>query len=148
MCGIAGIIGADPGLHYMLPGMLQALRHRGPDGEGQIAGPRAVFGHRRLSVIDLEGGRQPLTNEDQSVWLVCNGEIYNHRELRATLEAGVTDSGRAATPRSSLRCMSGTAMDSSGTSAACSHSRCGTRVVAACWRLATTWGRSRSTTRP
>jgi len=88
MCGIAGIIGADPGLRSMLPSMLQALRHRGPDGEGQIAGPQAVFGHRRLSVIDLEGGRQPLTNEDQSVWLVCNGEIYNHRELRATLEAG------------------------------------------------------------
>jgi asparagine synthase (glutamine-hydrolysing) len=67
--------------------MLRALSHRGPDGEGVEESAEAIFGHRRLSVIDLEGGRQPLTNLDRSIWLVCNGEIYNYRELRAELEA-------------------------------------------------------------
>jgi asparagine synthase (glutamine-hydrolysing) len=66
--------------------MLHALRHRGPDGEGEIGDGRAVFGHRRLSIIDIEGGRQPLVNADRSVWLVCNGEIYNYRELRRAFE--------------------------------------------------------------
>jgi asparagine synthase (glutamine-hydrolysing) len=67
--------------------MLDALAHRGPDDEGTEQDSTAILGHRRLSIIDLEGGRQPLTNADRSVWLVCNGEIYNHRELRGTLEA-------------------------------------------------------------
>ncbi len=67
--------------------MLAVLRHRGPDGEGVEQDSEAILGHRRLSIIDLEGGRQPLTNADQSIWLVCNGEIYNYRELRAGLEA-------------------------------------------------------------
>jgi asparagine synthase (glutamine-hydrolysing) len=88
MCGIAGIIGADPDWQRVLPRMLHALQHRGPDGEGEISGPRAAFGHRRLSIIDLAGGRQPLTNADRSLWLICNGEIYNYRELRSRLEAG------------------------------------------------------------
>jgi len=65
--------------------MLHALRHRGPDGEGVMAGDGAIFGHRRLSIIDLEGGHQPLTNADESIWLVCNGEIYNYRTLREDL---------------------------------------------------------------
>jgi asparagine synthase (glutamine-hydrolysing) len=67
--------------------MLTALRHRGPDGEGTEHDSNAIFGHRRLSIIDLEGGRQPLVNADKSIWLVCNGEIYNYKELRADLEA-------------------------------------------------------------
>ncbi len=67
--------------------MLYALRHRGPDGEGIEADAHAIFGHRRLSIIDLAGGRQPLVNADRTIWLVCNGEIYNYRELRADLEA-------------------------------------------------------------
>ncbi|MGH9644392.1 MAG: asparagine synthase (glutamine-hydrolyzing), partial [Terriglobales bacterium] len=66
--------------------MLAALRHRGPDGEGVEQDAHAMLGHRRLAVIDLSGGRQPLTNADRSIWLVCNGEIYNYRELRADLE--------------------------------------------------------------
>ena len=60
MCGIAGIIGTDPDLRTSMARMLHALRHRGPDGEGEMHGPGAIFGHRRLSIIDLEGGRQPL----------------------------------------------------------------------------------------
>ncbi len=68
--------------------MLAALEHRGPDDVAIQQDEHAVLGHRRLSIIDLDGGRQPLRNEDGSVWLVCNGEIYNHLTLRRELEAG------------------------------------------------------------
>ena len=67
--------------------MLRALAHRGPDGEGIHRESGAVLGHRRLSIIDLEGGRQPLRNAEGTIWLVCNGEIYNYVELRKQLEA-------------------------------------------------------------
>ena len=67
--------------------MLHALRHRGPDGEGVFHDQLVSLGHRRLSIIDLEGGKQPLCNAERTVWLVCNGEIYNYRELRRQLEA-------------------------------------------------------------
>ena len=67
--------------------MLEALRHRGPDGEGVFDDGHAVLGHRRLSIIDLEGGRQPLYNAEGTIALVCNGEIYNYVELRRDLEA-------------------------------------------------------------
>jgi len=91
MCGIAGIVGnnlvAGAGLPDGMRSMLTALRHRGPDGEGVEYDSNAIFGHRRLSIIDLDGGRQPLVNADKSIWLVCNGEIYNYKELRADLEA-------------------------------------------------------------
>jgi asparagine synthase (glutamine-hydrolysing) len=87
MCGIAGIVGDSSGLMSGMQAMLHALRHRGPDGEGMEFDSHAILGHRRLSIIDLEGGRQPLFNADKSILLVCNGEIYNYRELRADLEA-------------------------------------------------------------
>lgn len=87
MCGIAGIVGDTSVLTEGMSAMLHALRHRGPDGEGTEQDDNAIFGHRRLSIIDLEGGRQPLVNADRSIWLVCNGEIYNYKELRADLEA-------------------------------------------------------------
>jgi asparagine synthase (glutamine-hydrolysing) len=87
MCGIAGIVGESAELAAGMQRMLFALRHRGPDGEGTEHDAHAIFGHRRLSIIDLEGGRQPLTNADKSIWVVCNGEIYNYRELRADLMA-------------------------------------------------------------
>src|SRR5262249_34954729 len=88
MCGIAGIVApASPSRRAGMRRMLDALQHRGPDGEGMEEGPHAILGHRRLSIIDLEGGRQPLLSADGSIALVCNGEIYNYRELRAELEA-------------------------------------------------------------
>jgi len=87
MCGIAGIVGPTSELGTGMQRMLWALRHRGPDGEGIAEDAHAIFGHRRLSIIDLEGGRQPLTNADRSIWVVCNGEIYNYKALRAELEA-------------------------------------------------------------
>ncbi|HEY0681401.1 MAG TPA: asparagine synthase (glutamine-hydrolyzing) [Steroidobacter sp.] len=86
MCGIAGIINSDPQRDIALKRMLGALEHRGPDGEGIHHDQYATLGHRRLSIIDLAGGRQPLYNADRSLVLVCNGEIYNYRELRRRLE--------------------------------------------------------------
>src|SRR5690606_17948044 len=86
MCGIAGLINSDPLRDAALARMLKALRHRGPDGEGVYRDAAAALGHRRLSIIDLDGGRQPLHSADGAIQLVCNGEIYNYRELRRELE--------------------------------------------------------------
>ena len=86
MCGIAGIVGREQTSDSSVIGrMLHALRYRGPDDEGIYHGTNATLGQRRLSIIDLEGGHQPICNEDKSVWLICNGEIYNYRELRNDL---------------------------------------------------------------
>jgi asparagine synthase (glutamine-hydrolysing) len=90
VCGIAGIVYADrerPVDPVDLKAMGDAIAHRGPDAEGYFAEPGVGLVHRRLSIIDLEGGRQPLGNEDGSVQVVFNGEIYNHRLLRRELEA-------------------------------------------------------------
>lgn len=87
MCGIAGFIG--PGNLDDLHAMTRRLAHRGPDGEGFYQdGDEPVFlGHRRLAIVDLEHGSQPMWDQDQSVCVVYNGEIYNHLELRRDLEA-------------------------------------------------------------
>lgn len=87
MCGIAGFAG--PGTRAHLESMTRALAHRGPDGEGFfIDAARGVhLGHRRLAIIDLEGGVQPLWNKDRTVCVVYNGEIYNHAALRTELVA-------------------------------------------------------------
>ena len=85
MCGIAGIIKLDPREQVeeaRLRRMLAVLRHRGPDGEGIHLDGAVGLGHRRLAIIDPVGGAQPMANEDDSLWIVCNGEIYNHPELR------------------------------------------------------------------
>jgi asparagine synthase (glutamine-hydrolysing) len=94
MCGIAGIIEVGgPVDRVALARMTNALRHRGPDDESYYvaddggSGVSVGFGFRRLSIIDLSGGRQPMSNEDGSLWIVCNGEVYNHLELRRELEA-------------------------------------------------------------
>ncbi len=87
MCGISGCVGG--GSDRLLDSMLNAIRHRGPDGDGRYVSPdgRVWLGHRRLAVIDLVGGVQPMSNEDSTIHVVFNGEIYNHRELRKDLEA-------------------------------------------------------------
>ena len=90
MCGIAGIVDrSEPDPAGALSRMLARIVHRGPDGEGtHVSKPDGLaFGMRRLSIIDLEGGTQPIWNEDQSVAVVFNGEIYNYVELRQELEA-------------------------------------------------------------
>ena len=88
MCGICGLFGDfDPRLATeWVKRMADSMRHRGPDDEGFFADPSIVLGHRRLSIIDLSMGHQPLSNEDESVWTVFNGEIYNHESIRADLE--------------------------------------------------------------
>lgn len=83
MCGIAGYRGISSGRY--LDKMLETIEHRGPDDSGAHTGRGLAFGMRRLSIIDLEKGQQPLTNEDGSVHLVFNGEIYNYRQLRDEL---------------------------------------------------------------
>lgn len=88
MCGIAGYHGLSPEAgRSALDKMLEALRLRGPDGRGIYQHGAYGFGHTRLSVIDPSGGAQPLVNEDGTVVAIVNGEIYNHKELRAGLEA-------------------------------------------------------------
>lgn len=90
MCGIAGIVDLEPGapIHRRtLERMVSQLGTRGPDGTGFLVEPSLGFGHARLSIIDLEGGDQPIHNEDKSVWTVFNGEIFNYLELRRDLEA-------------------------------------------------------------
>jgi asparagine synthase (glutamine-hydrolysing) len=90
MCGIAGYVGWDRSPQASetdLRLMCNAIRHRGPDGEGHFIAPGVALGMRRLSVIDLAGGNQPIGNEDGSVQVVFNGEIYNYRELRGRLVA-------------------------------------------------------------
>jgi len=89
VCGFAGVVrrGERPITPATLRRMAGALRHRGPDGFGYYRGARCGLAHARLSVIDLEGGAQPLGNEDGRIQVVYNGEVYNYRELRRELEA-------------------------------------------------------------
>ena len=89
MCGIAGIARADGGGVTVEPlaRMAAAIRHRGPDGYGFLTGSHVGFAHVRLSIVDLAGGAQPMANEDGSVVVTYNGEVYNHRDLAAELRA-------------------------------------------------------------
>src|SRR3954468_621045 len=89
MCGVAGTFtrrGAAPVPLETLRRMVAVLGHRAPDGHGLYRDERVGFAHGRLSIIDLAGGFQPLTNEDGTVWICFNGEIFNHIELRRELE--------------------------------------------------------------
>src|SRR5215211_264628 len=88
MCGIGAILDPGGGAHPDVGRrMVEALRHRGPDGEGVTRLGPATLAHTRLAIIDVEGGDQPLASEDGGVTAIVNGEIYNHRELRGQLEA-------------------------------------------------------------
>jgi len=85
MCGIAGFTWKD---EHLIAAMCAVQSHRGPDQDGVYTDAQVSLGHRRLSVIDLrENGRQPMSNEDGTVWVTYNGEIYNFRELRESLQA-------------------------------------------------------------
>jgi asparagine synthase (glutamine-hydrolysing) len=91
VCGISGLVCLDgelsPDVSAAITAMTDQLFHRGPDGEGCFSTPWVALGHRRLAIIDRAGGDQPIPNEDRTAWIVFNGEIYNHRELRRDLEA-------------------------------------------------------------
>ena len=84
MCGIAGVYGISD--KSLLKRMCDVIEHRGPDDSGYYVDDTVSIGMRRLSIIDLDGGRQPIVNEDESIVVVFNGEIYNFRELRYDLE--------------------------------------------------------------
>ncbi|HYE24089.1 MAG TPA: asparagine synthase (glutamine-hydrolyzing) [Clostridia bacterium] len=85
MCGIAGYAGFDD--EVLLRSMCDSISHRGPDADGFFVAPGIGLGMRRLAIIDLKTGQQPIANETQTVWVVFNGEIYNYEELRAELIA-------------------------------------------------------------
>jgi asparagine synthase (glutamine-hydrolysing) len=89
VCGICGIVSlrGEPVDRAVLERMNETLQHRGPDSGGVVVSPGAGLGARRLSIIDLAGGDQPIANEDETVWVVQNGEIYNFPELRDEVEA-------------------------------------------------------------
>src|SRR3954454_18043122 len=90
MCGICGKLSFEPGKRVskdLLLDMAGTIAHRGPDDEGYYLDQELGLGFRRLSIIDLNTGHQPISNEDGSVWIVFNGEIYNFKELRDQLES-------------------------------------------------------------
>lgn len=88
MCGIAGFVtrSDSPNMLSVLKRMTSAIAHRGPDGNGYYTDDLANLGHRRLSIIDLATGTQPMTNETENLWIVYNGEVFNHAALRPALE--------------------------------------------------------------
>ena len=86
MCGLCGFTGEIIDRDKVLENMTDVITHRGPDSVGYYKDSRISMGFRRLSIIDLEGGHQPIYNEDKSLVLMFNGEIYNHRELREELK--------------------------------------------------------------
>src|SRR5215470_10074871 len=89
MCGITGFIDAErskENAEQLIDRMCQVIRHRGPDDQGVWVGDGVALGMRRLSIIDLAGGHQPIFNEDQSILVILNGEIYNYRELQKDLQ--------------------------------------------------------------
>ncbi len=86
MCGIAGILGGGDGRRDVIKHMTDTIVHRGPDDSGFFYDDDIALGQRRLSIIDLETGRQPITNQTEDVVLICNGEIYNSPDLRKSLE--------------------------------------------------------------
>jgi asparagine synthase (glutamine-hydrolysing) len=90
MCGIAGIFNRDPQQPVapaQVNALLGAIHHRGPETAGMVLDGPVGLGHDRLSIIDLAGGLQPIPNEDGSIWIICNGEVFNYVELRAALIA-------------------------------------------------------------
>ena len=89
MCGIAGIYNyrspKQPSMELNITKMLSVIRHRGPDETGMYVGQNVGLGSARLSIVDVEGGQQPLSDESGNYWIVYNGEIFNYTELRRGL---------------------------------------------------------------
>lgn len=83
MCGICGFAGFED--RELIQKMCDSIAHRGPDDKGYYFGENVTLGHTRLSIIDLGSGHQPIHNENEDVWVVFNGEIYNYRELTTLL---------------------------------------------------------------
>ena len=104
MCGIAGFIDAHhdrDSAERLIRSMCHVIRHRGPDNQGIWVGEGVALGMRRLAIIDVAGSQQPMFNEDQSICVVFNGEIYNYRESARELKRAGHRFQTAATPRPS-----------------------------------------------
>ena len=129
--------------------MSDAIAHRGPDDDGQYLNGRVGLGFRRLSIIDLSGGHQPMANEDETVWIAYNGEIFNHAEHRAAARGArprVPNTLRHRSDRASLR--GARYVVPAPSCAACSDSRSGTRSGNRCCSRAIGAASSRCSTRP
>ena len=87
MCGICGKYSPSGVQPEEIDHMLDTIAHRGPDDSGSYVRGRIGLGNRRLSIIDLQSGKQPIGNEDRTIWVVYNGEMYNYETLRAQLES-------------------------------------------------------------
>ena len=90
MCGLVAVVGVDgldPRAAAAIGVMTDVIAHRGPDAGATHLLPNAALGHRRLAIIDIATGAQPMSNEDGSVWVIFNGEIYNYHPVRDQLEA-------------------------------------------------------------
>src|ERR1700689_3613086 len=129
MCGICGIF--EPGRETAIDptrvrAMSDTIRHRGPDDEGCYTAPGIGLGFRRLSIIDVKGGHQPLSNEDGTVWIAFNGEIYNFEELTGATSRAGTVSRPGATRRRLFISMRSWARSALRSSAGCSPLLCGT----------------------
>ena len=85
MCGIAGFIGKDKDKKKILNNMCDRIKHRGPDAQGYYVKGDVALGQRRLSIIDIEGGKQPMYSKEEKLVEVFNGEIYNYQELKSEL---------------------------------------------------------------
>ena len=151
MCGIVGVCdlgGARPVEESTLRSMLGTIRHRGPDQFGIYLDDHVGLGNARLSIIDLSTGQQPISNEDESLWIVFNGEVFNHPELRLELESPRAPRSRPpATPRSSCTRTRSTARTACPASTASSRSPSGTAGTAPCSWPATGWASAPSSTR-
>ena len=101
MCGIAGFVTVQPSdSPSIIERMTDTIRHRGPDDSGYYRDPWASLGFRRLAIIDVAGGHQPMANEDSSHFIIFNGEIFNHGEGRYRQAGSGEPSGRIPRPRS------------------------------------------------
>ena len=130
MCGIAGTCGF--GDEELVRAMTDTIAHRGPDGEGFYCGDGVHLGNRRLAIQDVPGGAQPMANEDGSVVVVYNGEIYNYPQLRDVVLARGHRLGPTATPRSCPTSTRTRASTSRPGSTGSSRSRCTTGPPASC----------------
>jgi hypothetical protein len=140
MCGITGIFdtrGRRDIDRRVLSRMNESQHHRGPDEGGLHLEPGVGLGHRRLSIIDLSTGQQPLFNEDGSVVVVFNGEIYNYQQLIPNCRRWATSFTPAAIPKSSFTPGKPGARTASSAFAACSPSRCGIATAKRCFSRAT-----------
>ena len=86
MCGIAGFVGKEKNMKKTLKNMTDRIKHRGPDAEGFFVRGNVALGQRRLSIIDISGGKQPMFSKDENLVVVFNGEIYNYKELKSELK--------------------------------------------------------------